>query len=210
MTLAATEGHPCASPLAEILDGVDAPEWAAAAEVEPYAQIPEPARFHIEDTGQADWAMRKLVRVHDQLRDVDEMVARQLEPIERWRAEQTTALDRERLFWEALLIEFHRTRIEEDPEVKSIKLPHGELRSRKAPDSWSFDTEAFFKWARRHAPELIRTKEEIDKALAKSSLFVDDDLVPHLQQGGELVETEGVSITAGDRNFDVVVKGVGK
>lgn len=175
--------------------------------------------WSISDSGSADWALRKLERVRSQIagvnsdagrqiRAVTEAIAPYLEPIESWRDRQVEQLAKEASHWEALLIGYHRAQLAEDPKAISIVRPHGTLKSRKNPDKWDFDDEAFMAWAREYAPELIRTKEEPDKALTKKTLLVGDEGEVQLQCGDELVDVKGVGVTVGERNFEVVTEEV--
>lgn len=201
--------------VSEVLEGVDAPEWAEDAEVVSLMHDAEeetpPERFRVVDNGQADWAMRKLCHLAESSRLVEELAARQMEPIERWRQGEQARIDRERSFWESLLVEFHRGVIEEDPKATSVRLPHGTLKSRKLPDRWDFDDEVFIAWARDIAPELIRTKEEPDKALAKKALSVTGigTVVLSLPEGQTAVPFGAVRVTAGERKFEVSAEEVG-
>lgn len=189
----------------EVLDRVDAPPWADAVDERQIDDDPEAAlnhdRFRIADNGQADWAMRKLARTVTSQHEVDELAARQAEPIERWRRNEQARLDRERLFWEALLVEYHRGLVETDPKATSVRLPHGVLRSRQGQPQWQFTDDEFITWANtRGLDALVRVKFEVDKANAKEALNVADD--------GSVTTTDGeiaagVSVAPAVRNFKV-------
>ncbi len=175
--------------------------------------------WRIEDAGSADWALRKLAKVREQIVGVnydadaqiaaiEAAIAPYIEPITRWRDAQIERLTHDALHWESLLVAYHRAQLAEDPKAISIVRPHGTLKSRKNPDRWEFEEAAFVAWARAHSPELIRTKEEIDKALTKKTLLVGDDGEVQLQCGEELVDVAGVSVTVGERHFEVVTEEV--
>lgn len=190
----------------EILEAIDAPAWGPDAEQSATQHDPAgvanlPNRFRIDDTGQADWAMRKLARVAEQQSEVDELAARQIEPIERWRRNEQAKLDRERLFWEALLLEYHRAVLGADSSAKSIRLPHGQLKSRQGQPQWHFVDDEFISWANaRGLDALVRVKFEVDKVNAKEALIVDPDGLVATSDG-EIVP--GVSVTPGERSFTV-------
>jgi hypothetical protein len=197
----------------QLLEGVDAPEWAGAADISALVhdadEDPLTDRFAIADTGQADWAMRKLCRIVESSKEIEELAARQMEPIERWRKGEQARLDRERSFWEALLVEYHRGVIAEDDKAKSIRLPHGTLESRKLPDRWDFDEEAFLAWAAANAPEYVRVKTEIDIPLVKKTTTVDDDGSVRFKDGtGD--DVPNVAVSVGERRFAVSPEGVAK
>lgn len=191
------------------LDALDAPE-----------QLPD-GRWHIHDDDQADWALRKLARAHAALEQVRRTAERQkaavlaavapwLEEIEHWAEERSTVIGREVQGFESLLLTYHRASIEEDPSRLTIKLPHGELRSRKSPDRWTFGQE-FVAWARTYHPELLR--EEVDKPAAKKALSIDDASPTGISatithpETGEItrIPVLGVAIEKGERNYTVEV-----
>lgn len=174
----------------------------------------EGGHWKITDEGSADWALRKLERARQQAASVQDQAARQLEaieasiagfvePIVAWRDTELERLRRESLNWEGLLLGYHRSVLAENDEALSIKLPHGTLKSRKAPDTWEFDEAAFLAWAKSNAPELIRAKDpEVDKSLAKKTLKLSDN--GEVTMPGVKGHVPGVSVITGTRNFDVV------
>lgn len=56
----------------------------------------------------------------------------------------------------------------------TIKLPSGELTSRKLPDEWKIEDEVFLAWAKEHMPLAVRQKPapapEVDRDAAKKLL----------------------------------------
>lgn len=181
------------------LDEADAP-----AEVE--------GRWHIADVDNADWALRKLTKVRAEIASVNATSAQKLEairmaiepwtePITDWQAEQLEKLAKEEGNWEALLMEFHKSIVAEDPKALTIERPYGTLKSRKSPDKWEFDEEAFLAWAAANAPEFVRVKQEVDKPLVKKTVKM--ALNGEVAMPGTEVHVAGVSVTVGERKFEV-------
>ena len=135
---------------------------------------PFEGRFKVHDAASADWALRKLAKVRarqDEVRALAERqravvmaaVARHLRPIDDWEADQAERLGHDGAYFEGLLTEWHRKVLAEGPRQKTVRLPHGELVARKAPDRFEVDDEAFVAWAKQAAPALVRVKEEPDR-----------------------------------------------
>lgn len=152
-----------ASAVEDALDSLDAPDDGTG-----------PGRFKVSDVASADWALRKLAKVRtrqEEVRTIAERqrsaimasVARYLEPINDWEAAQAERLGRDEAYFEGLLTEWHMEVLAEDPRQKTLRLPHGELTARKAPDRFEVDEEAFLAWAKQAAPALVRVKEEVDR-----------------------------------------------
>lgn len=69
------------------------------------------------------------------------------------------------------LASYHAARLRDDHRCKTITLPSGTLKARKAPDSLVVDdAETVLSWAHDLAPEMIRTRVEVDKTAAKRRL----------------------------------------
>lgn len=186
-------------------DALDAPEMVPDDE----------GGFRISDAGQADWALRKLAGVRAKQAETDELAARQiqaiqamvapyLEPIHEWHRAQIERLSNDASFWEGMLTLYHRDVVlAEDEKAKTVNLPHGTLSARKKPDQWKFGDEEFMAWARNVAPELIRTKDEVDKALAKKTLKVGQFGEAILDLPAGQVTASGVEVVPGEVTFKI-------
>ena len=137
------------------------------------------------------------------------MIEPYLTPVLEWQAEQIERLGAEAERWETLLVSYHRAVLAENDREKTIKLPHGTLSSRKAPDKWEFDDEAFIAWAKANAPDLVRTKDEVAKSKVKDALKGScrgDGAVA--TDSGEIVP--GVTVTIGEPSFTVTTEEVAR
>lgn len=174
-------------------------------------------RWTITDEGSADWALRKLSKIRGQIAMVEvqadrqlgailEAIAPYLEPIKAWREEQVERFAKEAKHWEGVLVEYHRSVLAEDDNAISIKLAHGTLSSRKQPDKWDFDDDAVIAWAADHAPEFVRVKQEVDKALIKRTVVA--GLNGEVAMPADETNVPGISVTVGERRFEVSTEGV--
>lgn len=186
------------------LDGLDVPQQ-------------EGGHWTITDEGSADWALRKLSKFAEQLAAVNEQSRRQLEAIEdaiapfrepilTYQAQETNRLTTEIQHWESVLIQYHRSVLADDDKAISIKLPHGVLSSRKQPDKWEFDEDAVIAWAAANAPEFVRVKQEVDKALIKKT--VKTGLNGEVVMPADDTYVPGISVTVGERKFEITTEAV--
>lgn len=151
----------------------------------------EAQRFVIDDEQKATWALRKLVRVRAELQEKTNDAQAEIARINEWMDREAERLERQESFFLSLLEEFHRTRLAQDPKAKTISLPAGSLKARKAPDNVDFDAEAFVEWAQVTRPEFIRMKLEVDRAKVKEAVLKDGEILP------------GVEKVEGDLRFSV-------
>lgn len=170
--------------------------------------------WRVGGPNEADWAARKLAKATRQLADVHaeaqrqrneimEAIASYLFPIDLYEKEESERLEREVGHWTAKLTEWHRDQLAEDDSLKSIKLIHATLRSRKQPDRWEFTEDEFLAWARSMIPEAVRTIEQIDKPSVKASLkgLARTDEGQVVNADGELVP--GLVVLPGDTSFTI-------
>lgn len=163
----------------------------------------ERASFRIEDNDGASWAMRKLAQAKRALLDIEEQARREEARIEAWCDEAEKAPTRDYQYFDALLREYHKRTLDGDSTLRTLVLPAGTLRARKAPDSWqAADVAAFLKWAKAQRPALVRTKEEPNIAEAKRVLEARGPGVVD-PQTGEIVP--GLVVEAGQIAFSVEV-----
>lgn len=96
-----------------------------------------------------------------------------------------------------------------DPKAKTINLPSGASKSRTHAEAVKVvDDDAFLRWAREHAPDLVRTKtvESVDRAAVKQVFHAessDDGPVIVNPFTGE--RPEGCEVEPAGRTFSVTV-----
>jgi hypothetical protein len=158
-------------------------------------------RFVVADESEALWAVRKLRRLTDDLESKRAEAAQERERIDEWLQDAERSLDRQISFFESLLVEYHQARFVADGE-KSIKLPGATLKSTAGQPTWEFEDETFIAWATDAHPELVRTKQEVNKAEAKKVLTLNEGKAVD-PDTGEVVA--GVTVEPAVRSFKVVL-----
>lgn len=159
-------------------------------------------QFKIDSPEKADWALRKYAQakqaIDEYTRQRDEMIARANE----WLAEVSKPHLETMHRMESLLMEYHREVLKQNPKAKTIKRPVGRLVARKQPDKWIYRDDDLLRWLKEHRPDLVRIKEEPNKAELKKVAKVHGDWV--YTEDGERVE--GVMVTPGEIAFKVEVE----
>lgn len=135
-----------------------------------YTDIDAP--FEIKDDKTANWALRKIREAEARIEQVQRFAEEQKAEIDAW---AETATEREAhsiTFFTGLLQAYHFKLHQENPRIKTIKLPAGELQLRKAQPKFSRDDNKLTAWLKAHRPEFVKVKESPDWAEAKKALNV--------------------------------------
>lgn len=145
--------------------------------------------FTIQDLDSANWAFRKLAAIERKRNEIQELADREIERIKDWQNQEEESLNNSKEFFEGLLTEYYVKQKEIDPNFK-ISTPYGKVSSRKQQPKWNYEDEKVLNWLKENDTELIRIKEEINKAeLKKKYQVVGKEVVT---EDGEIVE--GITI----------------
>lgn len=115
----------------------------------------ERGAFTVDSVDKAAWAMRRYVRVVEQINTIADQALVERRRIDEWEAKVTEPLHRDRDFFESLLRNYALA--ERAEGRKSTILPNGKVTTRAG--SWRIDVqdkEQLLAWARSNDPELIR------------------------------------------------------
>lgn len=124
-------------------------------------------KWQIDDEKKADWALRKIREAEAQIEQVKRFAEERIAEIEAW-VERTTASEQRTIdFMTSQLELYHRKLFEENPRLKTIKLPSGELQLRKAQPQYARNDEQLAAWLKVRYPELVKVKETPDWNEAK-------------------------------------------
>lgn len=134
-----------------LLESYEAPEDLADTENQ---------RFRIQDDNQADWALRKIARARQDMKEAEETAAREIEKINRWLDGQRDESLRTELFFTVLLQEYYEPRFMTNPDKKTYKLPSGKVQRRTQQPQFDRDNEALLAWLKqREMTDYIEVKE---------------------------------------------------
>lgn len=157
-------------------------------------------RFKVKDLESANWAFRKLKAIENKKKEIEELAKKEIEPykleisrIEEWKDTELKSFDRSINFFNFLLEEYYREQRKLDPKFK-VSTPYGKVTSRKQQPKWNYEEDRLLKWLKANDLELVRVKEEVDKAeLKKKYKVVSGNVVT---EDGEIVE--GITIEERD------------
>lgn len=120
----------------------------------------ENQRFRIQDDNQADWALRKIARARQDLKEAEETAAIEIEKINRWLDGQRDESLRTERFFTALLQEYYEPRFMTNPDKKTYKLPSGKVQRRTQQPQFDRDNEALLAWLKqRGMTDYVEVKE---------------------------------------------------
>lgn len=120
----------------------------------------ENQRFRIQDDNQADWALRKIARARQDMKEAEETAAMEIEKINRWLDGQREESLRTERFFTALLQEYYEPRFMTNPDKKTYKLPSGKVQRRTQQPQFDRDNEALLAWLKqRGMTDYIEVKE---------------------------------------------------
>lgn len=163
---------------------------------------PQGDHWQITNRSAAEWAMKKLyslqtLRLKRRL-EAEHYLAplqAQIRLIQDWLEAELAMLDDQAEFFRGHLIKYLAHERATNPKLKSIKLPHGTIASRKKPDTVVVHDEQLAIQQAKAAgwTELVRVTEALDKRALKDAVLKDGQVI------------EGVEPVAGDTEYHVKV-----
>ena len=160
-------------------------------------------RFRIENSDQANWALRKLAIIRREMKQAEEQADREIQRIEYWLKGELERLQGDAEFFESLLCEYHRGIYEQNPKAKTVKLPAGALKLRAQQPEFKRDEDKLIVWLKGTGrADLVKIKESADwSALKKDVDVVNGQAI--IKDTGEVVE--GVTAIERPPKFSVEV-----
>ena|GEM_PF-665919 len=143
--------------------------------------------FRIRSLEQADWAVRKIARLEARRQECRDLVETESAKLAAWLKKQEEEADRERSFFDSLLRDYLEEQRQQDPRLKTIKLPHGKVGLRKQQPEYIRDNDQLLTWLRANRPELVKVKAEPDWAGVKAAATVLGDIMAD-PDTGEVIE----------------------
>lgn len=148
--------------------------------------------FKVTNEEQADWVLRKLRKVEEQRKEDAALAEAEIERIEAWMEKINEKHQRDMDYFQGLLAAYAVTRRNEDPKFKSLKLPNGRIRFRKAQPKYTYDDNTLLDALKAHGKtDLIKVKESPDKSSIKKKYQLNGDSLIDPDTGEVL---EGVKV----------------
>jgi hypothetical protein len=163
--------------------------------------------FVVDDDNKATWCLRKIRHFkskQDKNRELAEKqineIKKEIKEVEDWLDDENSKLDNSIEFMESKLYSYAKQLREEDPELKTHKLPFGQLQFRSQRPKWKYDNEKLLDFAEKNYRDLIKVKKSVDKRKLKSQAKITGGKVI-IEKTGEVIE--GVEVIERGEKFKV-------
>jgi hypothetical protein len=139
--------------------------------------------FVVDNDQKADWAIRKLAVIRRKQAENKAIYDAEVVRITEWLSTVNSALDRDALYFEAVLTPY--ALLQRSEGRKTVTLPHGTLKTTAGQPHIEFNDESkFIEWAKTNDPSLLRIKTDVDKTALKA-LITEEGVVISTQ--GEII-----------------------
>jgi len=169
----------------------------------------ESSGFVVDNDRRAVWCLRKIKHLkqkqqkNEKLAEAEiEDIQKEIDEVQKWLDEENDNLQNSIDFFESILYSYALELRKEDPELKTHKLPFGQLQFRSKRPKWNYDNAKLLDFITSNYRELVKVKESVDKRKLKQVTEVVGDKVV-LKETGEIVE--GVEVVERDEEFQVKV-----
>lgn len=122
--------------------------------------------FKVTDLQSATWVLRKLRALNKKADEINAVAVEEIRRINEWAEKEVRALNNDKAYFEGLLTAYY---LEERAKDKKFKLstPFGGLTTRKSKKYIYEDEQAIIDYCNTNEIDVIRVKEELDKASFK-------------------------------------------
>ena len=173
------------------------------AKLEEKAEQEKQDEFVIDDDHKANWAFKKIRQMKKKVAEKEEFAQKEIDEIKKWLEEETGKLEDSIEYFESMLTEYAMKMKEKDKDLKTHKLPAGNLQFRKRRPKWNYDNEALMDYLEESGKEdLIRVKRSPDKRRLKKKVKVAGNKVVDAETG-EIIE--GIEVQERGESFKVKV-----
>src|SRR5690606_15843611 len=158
-------------------------------------------KFKINDEQQANWALRKIKQLQEQVKETNALAEAEIEKINAWAESENEKAQRSIDYFLGLLTQFAIEQRKKNPKFKSMKLPNGAIRFRKQQPKFHYDDEKLLESLKRTGKtDFIKVKEVPDKAAVKKSFILHEDKLVD-PDTGEFIE--GVTVEHREEKIEV-------
>lgn len=159
--------------------------------------------FKIEDDQSANWALRKIKSLKQQMQQNLNLAEAEIERIAEWEKQENGKIEQSIDYFQGLLAKYAMQKREEDPRFKTLSLPHGKIGFRKKQSKWIYNDDQLLDTLTKHnLNDYIKVKYQPDKAQIKKAFEVVDGKVVDVDTG---VIIEGITVEEQGEDFNVKV-----
>ena len=165
----------------------------------------ESVGFVVDNDKKATWCLRKIKQMKEKQSENEKLAKEQIAEIEdeikevrKWLEEENSRIDNNIGFMESKLENYaHRLR-EDDPDLKTHKLPFGSLKFRAQRAKWKYDDDKLLEFVEEAMSDVVKIKKKVDKRKLKKRIDVVDGRAI-IKDTGEIVE--GIKVTNRPEKF---------
>ena len=103
--------------------------------------------------------MRRIATLEKDFREEEEAGIKEIDLINAWLEKQKERYEKDTEYLRYQLEQYHRKQLENNPSLKTIRLPHGELQLRKQQPEYAKNEDDVKVWAKENRPELLMPQE---------------------------------------------------
>jgi len=166
--------------------------------------------FVIDNDQKANWALRKIRHLKQKKKENKEFaeteikaIQKEIDEVNEWLESENESLDNDIEYMEGLLRVYAEQLKKDDLELKTHKLPFGQLQFRKQRDKWKYDNDKLLEFAEKSLQDTIKIKKQVDKRKLKKKIRIVGSKAV-VADTGEVVG--GIVVTERGEKFKVKVK----
>lgn len=163
--------------------------------------------FVIDNDQKANWALRKIRHLKNKKNKNEEFakteiktIQKEIDEVNSWLESENSSLNNDIEYMEGLLRVYAEQLKADDPELKTHKLPFGQLQFRKQRKKWEYDNDKLLKFAEKNLKDAVKVKKRVDKRKLKRKIKVVGDKAV-VADTGEVIE--GIKVIERGEKFKV-------
>ena len=163
--------------------------------------------FIVDDDNKATWCLRKIKHFKSKQKKNKKLAEEQISEIEKeikeveeWLEAENSKLENSIEFMKSKLYSYAQQLRGENPDLKTHKLPFGQLQFRSQRPKWKYDNDKLLDFAEKNYKDLIKVKKSVDKRKLKSEAKIVGGRVI-IEKTGEVIE--GVEVVERGEKFKV-------
>lgn len=159
----------------------------------------------IDSQQKANYFVKLISKLENEIATINEVcdaeIAKTTNRVNHFRESQIVSLSNQIEYFKKMLQNYAAHELE-NSKKKSIKLPYGTIGYKKQPTKWEYNDDELLEWAKKYAPDLVKT--DIKESVVKN------DLKKAVDRDGELVKynnttVPGITLTDLPDKFNVKV-----
>lgn len=163
--------------------------------------------FVIDNDQKANWALRKIKHLKNKKDKNDEFAETEIETIQKeidevnsWLESENSSLNNDIEYLEMKLKYYALDLKDDDPELKTHKLPFGQLQFRKQRKKWKYDDSKLLEFAEKNLKDAVKIKKRVDKRKLKKKIKIVGSKAV-VSDTGEVIE--GIKVIKRGEKFKV-------